>query len=170
MGGIVDIINIVWLYTIYKYKENENMNVQKCFTTKEAVRLSRLTKTMIDYLVRTELLSPSISGPCTKGQKRQFSFSDILILKVINKLLQQGVSVKKLKVALQSLTKSDRKEIERTGVWHYLVTDGNNIYLKRENEILVSLTQGGQLSFLFVIELQNLRSETIEEIQNLKVA
>jgi len=85
------------------------MSAIASFTTKEVVLLSGLTKTMLDYLVRTGIHIPSISGVCKKGQKRLYSFSDIIVLKTIKKLLEEGVSVKRLSDAFNSLTKSDKE-------------------------------------------------------------
>ena len=52
-----------------------------------------ITYRQLDYWARTGLLQPSIRAARGSGSQRLYSFRDILVLKVVKKLLDAGVSL-----------------------------------------------------------------------------
>ena len=77
-------------------------------------------------------------------------------MRVISKLLANGISVLKLKKSLKALrarganTRSLLKE-------RYVVTNGFDIYF--QNESVIEMLDSGQMVFAFVLELQKIRDE-----------
>jgi len=55
----------------------------------------------LDYWDRTALVVPSIQGAAGSGSQRLYSFRDILVLKLVKRLLDTGVSLQQIRVAVE---------------------------------------------------------------------
>ena len=62
-----------------------------------------ITYRQLDYWARTGLLQPSIRAARGSGSQRLYSFRDILLLKVVKRLLDTGVSLQQIRVAVNAL-------------------------------------------------------------------
>jgi len=135
---------------------NKIKKVKQWFDAKESARLSDLSFDMINYLCRHELVVPSGGSQRGRGSRRRFSFADILLLRVISKLLAKGISPLRLKDNLKSLR---GRGIEAKGILttRYVVTDGHSIYFQDDG--VVELLASGQMAFAFVLELNKIREE-----------
>lgn len=142
---------------------NKTKKVAEWFDAKAAARLSGLTFDMVNYLCRHHLVSPSIASKRGRGSRRRYSFADILLLRVISKLLINGISPLRLKDCLKAL---QGRGIEAKGILttRYVVTNGFDIYFQDDG--VVELLDSGQMTFAFVLELTKLREEVIASIQS----
>jgi DNA-binding transcriptional MerR regulator len=140
--------------------------IPTCFDTAQAAKLSGLPRTTLDYLRRTELVLPSLSmGQSKRGCARRYSFGDVVLLKAIAHLLNLGVSVSRLKQALKRLFETHHEITPGTIPGRYLVTDGRNVYFRTDKHSLESLNENGQLTFSFIIEIENYRNQVVEEVR-----
>ena len=145
---------------------NTKLKIPEYYTTREASQLSGLPRTMLDYLVRSDLLVPSLSiGGPKRGRPRKYSFGDLVILRAISHLVEMGVSISRLKSALKQLFKTHEEITPGKIPGRYLVTDGTNVYFRKDNHSIESLNQGGQLTFSFILEVQTFRDQIIEVVQ-----
>jgi len=124
---------------------------------------------MLDYLerqglfVRQEIRNAKPDAARPRGRRRVYSFHDLVVLRSIAKLLEQGVSVERIRRAVVSLVEDDKFQCERQSVRYgheaiqYLVTDGTEIYFKRDHQAITSILQGGQQSFLFILDVVSAR-------------
>jgi MerR HTH family regulatory protein len=122
------------------------------------------TVAMIDYLQRSGVFSPRLKREKRKGKGRRFEFRDLLVLKAIKRLLDSGASVANLKKSLIEFQNmkwfSDPAILEdKVGVIKYLVVSGESVFLRSDPDILVELSRSGQLTFSFIIDLENLHTE-----------
>ena len=138
-------------------------SVVEGFPIASAARLSGLKPAMVDYLCRQEILLPSVPGRRGRGCPRQYSFGDVVMLRVLARLLKAGVSVRRLKVALRSLRKYHDQISRKSLPSQYLVTDGRRVYL-RDKDTLRDLDGSDQASFLFVVELSHVRREVTRAV------
>jgi DNA-binding transcriptional MerR regulator len=139
------------------------------FTVEEAARLSQLSATMVDYLCRQQVLVPTLPRSRKRGRARRYSFGDVVMLRVLGRLLDAGVSVKRVKSSLRTLRKH-HKEITATSLpAEYLATDGRNVYLWKNSATLQALDDKGQMNFAFVIELTRVQAEVSEGTRKLRV-
>jgi len=149
---------------------NTSQNQKKLkdwFTAAEASQLSGLTFDMVNYLCRHDLVSPSKGSKRGRGTRRRYGFTDIILLRVISKLLQNGVSPLRLKDNLTALKGRGVKANELLTT-RFVVTDGFNIYFKDDG--VIELLSSGQMAFAFVLELSKLREEVTANINELKIA
>jgi DNA-binding transcriptional MerR regulator len=130
------------------------------FLISDASRLSGLSRAMLDYLSREKVLTPSARGRRGRGCPRRYSFGDVVILRIIARLLRAGVSVKRLKVAFRALRRYHKEITPASFPAQYLVTDGHRVYL-RDKSSLLDLDDTRQMSFLFVLELRDAHQEVL---------
>lgn len=134
--------------------------VTEFFAPREAASFSGLSLAMVNYLCRHDIVVPLGSGRRGRGNQRRFSFGELIVLKSVAKLLERGVSVLRLRKALVSL-RQFHPEITRQGMpGPYLVTDGEDVYL-RERAGVLELLRRRQLSFAFVVEMDSVRRDAI---------
>ena len=119
---------------------------------------------MLDYLQRSGVFIASRKDGKRRGKKRRYDFRDILILKAIKKLLDSGASVSNLKKSLTSFQSmkwsADEASMgDREGIIRYLIVSGESVYLKKDPNILIDMCKNGQLTFSFIIDLDNLHTE-----------
>lgn len=99
-----------------------------------------ITYRQLDYWARTGLIEPSVRGATGSGTQRLYSFRDILILKVIKRLLDTGVSLQQIRNAVQHLRKRGTDDLTRVT----LMSDGATVYECTSNDEVIDLLQGGQ--------------------------
>jgi DNA-binding transcriptional MerR regulator len=94
----------------------------------------------LDYWARTMLVVPSIRDASGSGTQRLYSFRDIVVLKVVKRLLDAGVSLQNIRKAIDALR--SRGVADLAGIT--LISDGTTVYECRSPEEVVDLLQGGQ--------------------------
>nr|MDT0657676.1 MerR family transcriptional regulator [Micromonospora sp. DSM 115978] len=94
----------------------------------------------LDYWARTALVVPSIRDASGSGTQRLYSFRDLVVLKVVKRLLDAGVSLQNIRRAIETLR--SRGVADLAGIT--LISDGTTVYECRSPEEVVDLLQGGQ--------------------------
>jgi len=94
----------------------------------------------LDYWALTGLVEPTIRGAAGSGSQRLYGFRDILVLKIVKRLLDAGVSLQNIRSAVSHLR--DRGAEDLTKIT--LMSDGASIYECTNSEEIFDLLQGGQ--------------------------
>ena len=94
----------------------------------------------LDYWARTKLVEPSVRSATGSGTQRLYSFKDILLLKIIKRLLDAGVSLQQIRVAIDHLRVRGTDDLTQVT----LMSDGASVYECRSADEVVDLLQGGQ--------------------------
>jgi DNA-binding transcriptional MerR regulator len=94
----------------------------------------------LDYWARTGLIEPSIRTASGSGTQRLYGFRDILVLKIVKRLLDAGVSLQNIRTAVEHLRNRGVTELERIT----LMSDGASIYECASPDEIIDLLQGGQ--------------------------
>jgi DNA-binding transcriptional MerR regulator len=105
-----------------------------------ACAAAQITYRQLDYWARTELVRPSIRPASGSGTHRLYSFRDILVLKIVKRLLDAGVSLQNIRVAVDQLRARGVDDLAHIT----LISDGTTVYECRSPEEVVDLLQGGQ--------------------------
>jgi DNA-binding transcriptional MerR regulator len=105
-----------------------------------ACQAAGITYRQLDYWARTDLVVPTVRGATGSGSQRLYSFKDILVLKVVKRLLDTGVSLQNIRVAVDHLRLRGVDDL--AGVT--LFSDGTTVYECTSAEEIVDLLQGGQ--------------------------
>src|SRR5881296_2031789 len=73
------------------------------FRGPQVCKIVGITYRQLDYWARTDLLKPSISDAKGSGTQRRYSYTNLLELKVIKRLLDAGVSLQSARRAIDCL-------------------------------------------------------------------
>jgi len=126
---------------------------------------------MLDYLERQgvfereQMREPGYRETAGKGRVRRYTFRDVVILRAVSRLLERGVSVSRIKVAMMELARNPQFECERGRLRYeqqpiqFVVTDGTDLFFPGDDQALVSLLQNGQQAFSFVMDFEVARKE-----------
>ena len=105
-----------------------------------ACHVAGITYRQLDYWARTGLVEPTIRPAHGSGSQRLYSFRDILVLKVVKRLLDAGVSLQNIRVAVDQLRARGVDDLAKIT----LLSDGTTVYECTSPEEVVDLLQGGQ--------------------------
>lgn len=129
--------------------------------------MAGLTLYMVDYLCRHGLVTPSGNDARGRGRRRQYTFPDIVLLRVVAKLLGQGISVLGFRKSFLS-AKQRQANVREILARRYLVTDGVRVYL--QNDGVLERIDSGQTSFAFVMDLEPVRRDLKLRLEQRKQA
>ncbi|MGC8462881.1 MAG: MerR family transcriptional regulator [Acidimicrobiales bacterium] len=99
-----------------------------------------ITYRQLDYWARTGLLRPSIADAQGSGTQRRYSYSDLVELKVIKRLLDAGLKLQQARQAVTCL----RDNLGGDLATARLVLAGNQSVLATSNGEVTDLLAGGQ--------------------------
>jgi len=99
-----------------------------------------ITYRQLDYWARTALVEPSVRAAHGSGSQRLYSFRDILVLKVVKRLLDTGISLQQIRAAVQHLRDHGTEDLAQVT----LMSDGVSVYECTSADEVVDLLQGGQ--------------------------
>ncbi|MFC3850956.1 MerR family transcriptional regulator [Corynebacterium hansenii] len=105
-----------------------------------ACQAAGITYRQLDYWARTGLVEPSIRNAHGSGSQRLYSFRDILVLKIVRGLLDTGISLQNIRLAVDKLRDLGVDDLATIT----LVSDGRTVYQCRSNEEVIDLLNGGQ--------------------------
>ena len=99
-----------------------------------------ITYRQLDYWARTGLVAPSVRTATGSGTQRLYSFRDILVLKVVKRLLDTGVSLQQIRTAVSHLRERGVDDLAQIT----LMSDGASVYECTSADEVIDLVQGGQ--------------------------
>ena len=128
----------------------------------QVCNLVGITYRQLDYWARTGLITPSLQQATGSGSQRLYAFGDIVQLKVVKRLLDAGMSLKKIRKAMDILRAELESETPLSDVT--LLSDGRTIYAAHSPSELVDVFRGGQ--GVFGIAVGPVQEELVGEIRD----
>ena len=141
--------------------------MEEGFTAQQASRLTSCTQHQLRYWDRVSLVKPTIQGTGGRpGRRRLYSFRDLVALRVVRSLLDNGMSVQRVRRAWDYLRRSAAMDDHLADV--KLVTDGQSIFkiAADEDELLDALRQG-QLAFF--VEINKITRSVAEDVSHFEL-
>jgi DNA-binding transcriptional MerR regulator len=105
-----------------------------------AAQVAGITYRQLDYWARTGLVEPTVRTATGSGTQRLYSFQDILVLKIVKRLLDTGVSLQQIRTAVSHLRERGVEDL--AGIT--IMSDGASVYECTSVDEVVDLVQGGQ--------------------------
>ncbi len=99
-----------------------------------------ITYRQLDYWARTGLVVPEVRGASGSGSQRLYSFRDILILKVIKRLIDAGISLQQIRTAIEHLRARGVQDLTQVT----LMSDGVSVFECTRDDEVIDLLSGGQ--------------------------
>ncbi len=112
------------------------------FRAPHVCNLVGITYRQLDYWARTGLLKPSLKAAKGSGSQRLYSFGDVVQLKVVKRLLDAGMSLKKIRQAIEILRAQLQLDQPLADVT--LLSDGQTIYAAHSSQEVVDVFRRGQ--------------------------
>lgn len=105
-----------------------------------ACNAAGITYRQLDYWARTGLVEPTVRTATGSGTQRLYGFRDILVLRVVKRLLDSGVSLQQIRIAVEHLRERGVEDLSRIT----LMSDGASVYECTSDDEVIDLVQGGQ--------------------------
>jgi DNA-binding transcriptional MerR regulator len=105
-----------------------------------ACKIVGVTYRQLDYWARTGLVVPTLRDAHGSGSQRLYSYTDLLMLTVVKRLLDTGVSLQNIRVAVEYLRHRGIHDLAAIT----LFSDGTTIYECTTANEVVDLLRGGQ--------------------------
>jgi DNA-binding transcriptional MerR regulator len=124
-------------------------------------RVVGITYRQLDYWATTGLVEPTVREAVGSGSQRLYSFEDIVTLKVIKRLLDAGVSLQRIRKAIEYVHDRGLSLRHLT-----LASDGETVYAADDANDVIDLLRSGQ--GVFAIAVDPLYTEMESEVTSLR--
>lgn len=135
---------------------------EKTFSGTQAADIVGITYRRLDYWARTDLVRPSGADATGSGSRREYTYRDLLELKVIKKLLDAGIKLESIRDVFAYM----REYVDTDIASAHLVIDGNSVVLCDGDELIDVLRHGQGV--LNVLPMSGVRDEIDKNIISLK--
>lgn len=123
------------------------LSIESGFRGPQVCKIVGISYRQLDYWARTGLATPSVQAAQGSGSQRLYSFEDLVELKLIKNLLDTGVSLQRVRQAIDNLRELGH---DVTGVT--LVGDGTSVYACKSPDEVIDLLRNGQGVFGIAID------------------
>lgn len=131
-----------------------------------------ITYRQLDYWDRTGLVQPTVQTASGSGTQRLYAFRDILVLKLVKRLLDTGVSLQQIRIAVDQLRAAGINDLAAIT----LMSDGSRVYLCTTQDEVMDLLGRGQGVFGIAVgrvlreveaSLVNLKESHVDDVDEL---
>ena len=149
----------------------ENSNISKKLTheaykqgfgSMSAVRIARISYRQLDHWASRGLVRPSLLEAAGSGSRRLYSYSDLVTLRAIKKLLDAGLKLEKIRSIILQLDREFDDDLTSSN----LVIDGTTPVLITSDDELFDLLKNGQ-GVLNVLPMMSVQQEVDASIMDL---
>ena len=132
-------------------------NVVRSYTSRQAQEIAGITYRQLDYWARTNLVQPSVTSAEGSGSRRAYSYGDLLRLRVIKDLLDNGVGLPQIR----DVFKNHRHILGEDLAGGRLVISGDEVLFMKGPDELVALLQrpGQQALALIMLEVEGIKAQ-----------
>ena len=123
------------------------------YSGKRTAEIVGITYRQLDYWARTDLVRPSMADASGSGSRRQYSYRDLLELKVIKNLLDAGIKLESVRDVFAYLRAHVTTDITSA----HIVINGSQVVLC-DGDQLIDVVRNGQ-GVLNVLPLAGVKGE-----------
>ncbi len=127
----------------------------------QAAKIVGISYRQLDYWARTDLIRPSIADAHGSGSQRKYSYEDLIRLKLVKRLIDNGLALQGVRRMVESIAKIEGMNLANAGL---VFCGGSKSVLARDEENLVDVMRGNQMMFGMVLSLNDIKSELENEI------
>jgi DNA-binding transcriptional MerR regulator len=133
------------------------------YSGNQAAAIVGITYRQLDYWARTNLIRPTAADATGSGTRRQYTYKDLLELKVVKKLLDSGIKLTSVRDVFAYM----REHVDTEIISAHIVIDGSSVILC-DGDNLVDVVRHGQ-GVLNVLPLSGVKDEVDRQITSLDV-
>lgn len=134
------------------------------YSGNQAAVIVGITYRQLDYWARTNLIRPTAADASGSGTRRQYTYKDLLELKVVKKLLDSGIKLTSVRDVFAYM----REHVDTEIASAHIVIDGSSVILC-DGDNLVDVVRHGQ-GVLNVLPLSSVKDEVDRQIVSLDAA
>ncbi|MGH2686404.1 MAG: MerR family transcriptional regulator [Actinomycetota bacterium] len=108
------------------------------FSGRRTAEIVGITYRQLDYWARTDLVRPSLADANGSGTRRQYSYRDLLELKVIKSLLDAGIKLESVRDVFAFLRENLGEDVASAN----LVIDGGSVMVCAGDELIDAIRRG----------------------------
>ena len=131
------------------------------FSGTKTASIVGITYRQLDYWTRTGLVRPSLGDAAGSGSRREYSYRDLLELRVIKNLLDAGIKLEAVREVFSYL----REHVESDIASAHIVIQGSSVVLC-DGEQLIDVVKNGQ-GVLNVLAVATVKAEVDLQIGTL---
>ena len=121
---------------------------KEAFNTKQVCAFTDITLKQVVYWDKKGIVKPSIRPAAGRGSQRLYSYADLLAIKTVKNLRNQGISLQKIRKCILYLRKH-LPDISQPLHFCTLITDSETVYLVEDEKTLIDTVKlQGQRAFL----------------------
>ena len=133
------------------------------FSGKKAAEIVGITYRQLDYWARTDLVRPSVADATGSGSRRRYSYRDLLELKVVKTLLDNGIKLESVREAFSYLRDHLGEDIASA----QLIISGGSAILVRDDDEMLDVLKRGQGVMTNLLSLGGVQREVDDAIVEL---
>ena len=135
---------------------------QMGYSGKSTAEIVGITYRQLDYWARTDLIRPSLTDASGSGSRREYSYRNLLELKVVKNLLDSGIRLEQVREVFAYLQDELGEDVATAN----LVVNGSQPTLVRSGAEVIDLLAKGQ-GVLNILPLSGVIDELDEAIVEL---
>ena len=133
------------------------------YSGKKAAEIVGISYRQLDYWARTDLIRPSVTDAAGSGSRRQYSYRDLLELKVVKSMLDAGIKLESVRTAFEYLRENLGEDVASAR----LVIGGGRAVLVRDDAELLDVIKSGQLVMTSLLSLDGVQAEIDAAVREL---
>ena len=115
------------------------------YTGPQVCKIVDISYRQLDLWTTTKLIKASLRSIKGSGHHREYSFEDLLKIKIVKNLRDAGMSLQKIRKALISLEEIMKTETNYSDIT--VVSDGTSIYASKNEDDFIDILKKGQAVF-----------------------
>ena len=115
------------------------------YTGPQVCKIVDISYRQLDHWTTTKLIKASLRSIKGSGHHREYSFEDLLKVKIVKNLRDAGMSLQKIRKALTSLEQIMKTETNYSDIT--VVSDGTSIYASKNEDDFIDILKKGQAVF-----------------------
>jgi DNA-binding transcriptional MerR regulator len=115
------------------------------FGKKAALALTGVSARQLEHWAATGIVRPSVKAATGKGSRREYSFKDLVALKVAKRLRDEGISLQKIRKSLAWLRRHFPEVTAPLAELRFLTNGADLFVLDRDPEKILDALRNGQL-------------------------
>ena len=130
------------------------------FSGRKTAEIVGISYRQLDYWARTDLVRPSLADAKGSGSRRRYSYRDLVELKVVKTLLDNGIKLESVRQAFTYL----RDQLGTDVASARLIIRGGSAILVRDDDELIDVLKQGQTVLSSILSLDSVQRELDEAI------
>jgi len=133
------------------------------FSGTQTAKIVGITYRQLDYWARTDLIRPSVAEAAGSGSRRQYSYRDLLELRMIKSLLDSGIKLESVRDVFKNLRETVGDDIASANI---VISGKSSVVLQTSDQLIELMSRGGQ-GVLNILPLAGVKADVDAGIESL---